>query len=85
MPASATPRKFKLAIGKAMDEGLRVGVEAGMSPTDVAERVVAAIKARRTLTETLATVGNGPGDWLLFDQFHRRNVTAAYAELEWDD
>ncbi len=23
--------------------------------------------------------------WLLFDQFHRRNVTAAYAELEWDD
>ena len=47
--------------------------------------VLAALKARRTLTETLATVGDGRGDWLLFDQFHRRNVTAAYAELEWDD
>ncbi len=47
--------------------------------------VHAAIKAKRTLTETLATVGDGHGEWLLFDQFHRRNVTAAYAELEWDD
>ena len=47
--------------------------------------VRAAIKAKRTLTETLATVDDGRGQWLLFDQFHRRNVTAAYAELEWDD
>ena len=43
------------------------------------------MKARRTLTETLATVDDGRDQWLLFDQFHRRNVTAAYAELEWDD
>ena len=41
----AQPPPTTSAIGKAMDEGLRVGVEAGMSPTDVAERVVAAIKA----------------------------------------
>ncbi len=47
--------------------------------------VVAAIKAKRTLTETLALVPGEGGQWLLFDQFHRRNVTAAYAELEWDD
>ena len=47
--------------------------------------VLAAIKAGRTLTDTLAIVGDGRGDWLLFDRFHRRNVTAAYAELEWDD
>jgi quinoprotein relay system zinc metallohydrolase 2 len=47
--------------------------------------VRAAIKARRTLTETLTTVDDRRGDWLLFDQFHKRNVTAAYAELEWDD
>ena len=45
----------------------------------------AAIKAKRTLAETLATVDGGREQWLLFDQFHRRNVTAAYAELEWDD
>ena len=47
--------------------------------------VRAAIKANRTLAETLATVDGGRGEWLLFDQFHRRNVTAAYAELEWDE
>ena len=47
--------------------------------------VVAAIKAKRTLAETLALVPGEGGQWLLFEQFHRRNVTAAYAELEWDD
>jgi len=47
--------------------------------------VVAAIKARRTLAETLTSVQGEGGQWLLFDQFHRRNVTAAFAELEWDD
>jgi quinoprotein relay system zinc metallohydrolase 2 len=47
--------------------------------------VLAAIKAKRTLTETLTSVDDGRGNWLLFDQFHRRNVTAAYAELEWDE
>ena len=47
--------------------------------------VRAAIKAGRTLAETLETVDVGRESWLLLDQFHRRNVTAAYAELEWDD
>ena len=47
--------------------------------------VRAAIKAGRTLTETLTAFDDRRGDWLLFDQFHRRNVTAAYAELEWED
>ena len=48
--------------------------------------VLAAIKAKRTLAETLATVDDGRrGQWLLFDQFHRRNITAAYAELEWEN
>src|SRR6185369_13286835 len=35
--------------------------------------VRAAIKAKRTLTETLATVGGAREQWLLFDAFHRRN------------
>jgi hypothetical protein len=47
--------------------------------------VTTAIKAKRTLAETLALLPGEGGQWLLFDQFHRRNVTAAYAELEWDD
>jgi hypothetical protein len=47
--------------------------------------VRAAIKAKRTLTETLATVDGEREQWLLFDDFHKRNITAAYAELEWDN
>jgi quinoprotein relay system zinc metallohydrolase 2 len=46
----------------------------------------AAIKARKTLSEAVDSVGQSEkGRWLLFDAFHRRNVTAAYAELEWED
>jgi quinoprotein relay system zinc metallohydrolase 2 len=47
--------------------------------------VLAAIKEKRTLSETLASVQGEHGQWLLFEEFHRRNVTAAYAELEWDE
>ena len=47
--------------------------------------VRAAIRAGRTLPETVAIVRDRRGEWLLFDQFHRRNVTAAYAELEWEE
>ncbi|HVR92469.1 MAG TPA: MBL fold metallo-hydrolase, partial [Casimicrobiaceae bacterium] len=47
--------------------------------------VRAAIKAKRTLAETLASVDEGREQWLLFDSFHKRNVSAAYAELEWDE
>ncbi|HTT09902.1 MAG TPA: quinoprotein relay system zinc metallohydrolase 2 [Burkholderiaceae bacterium] len=47
--------------------------------------VKAAIAAHRTLAETVRSVGGQErGDWALFDDFHRRNVTAAYAELEWE-
>jgi quinoprotein relay system zinc metallohydrolase 2 len=45
-----------------------------------------AIKHRQTLQQAVDTVGLSQRDrWLLFDSFHRRNVTAAYAELEWED
>lgn len=46
----------------------------------------AAIKAGKTLSQAVDSVGRSEREhWLLFDEFHRRNVTAAYAELEWED
>ncbi len=50
----------------------------------------AAIKAGKTIQQAVDSVGAATGsgernDWLLFDLFHKRNVTAAYAELEWED
>lgn len=48
--------------------------------------VRAAIKQGRYLEDALETVGySAKGQWQLFDQFHRKNVTAAFAELEWED
>jgi glyoxylase-like metal-dependent hydrolase (beta-lactamase superfamily II) len=46
----------------------------------------AALRARKTLQEAVETsAGSGRDQWLLFDAFHRRNVTAAFAELEWEE
>ena len=45
-----------------------------------------ALKNRKTLEQAVDTVGQSEqGNWLNFDLFHRRNVTAAYTELEWED
>lgn len=46
----------------------------------------AAIKGRRTIEEAVDTVGlSEASKWVAFDRFHRRNVTTAYAELEWEE
>lgn len=51
----------------------------------VAGDVRTAIKNGRTLSETLATAASGERDrWELFAGFHARNVSAAFAELEWE-
>jgi hypothetical protein len=47
--------------------------------------VRAAIAAGATLRS--AQEGSGRAEaqrWRLFDEYHRRNVAAAYAELEWE-
>ena len=51
----------------------------------VARDVRAAIAAGATLqSATGAVAGEERGRWDLFGEFHARNVTAAFAELEWE-
>ena len=51
----------------------------------VAKDVRQAIAEGKTLAEATKTAGFSEKDaWKLFDQYHVRNVTAAFAELEWE-
>jgi quinoprotein relay system zinc metallohydrolase 2 len=46
----------------------------------------AALRDGLTIQQAIERVGITPAaHWLLTDRFHRRNVTVAYAELEWED
>ncbi len=53
--------------------------------TAVATDVRAMIKDGKTLSQAAATAGQSEKDnWQLFDEHHVRNVTGAFAELEWE-
>ncbi len=53
--------------------------------TVILEETRAAIRNHRTIQQATDEVGLGEAaNWAAFDLFHRRNVTAAYAELEWE-
>ncbi len=44
------------------------------------------LKGREDLADAQAQIGySEKGKWSLFEQYHRRNVAAAFAELEWED
>ena len=46
----------------------------------------AALKSHKTLSQAVDSVGaTAASRWQLAERFHRRNVTAAFAELEWED
>ncbi len=52
----------------------------------VRDQVRAAIAAGETMSRSVERLGaSGAKGWWLVDAFHRRNLTAAYAELEWED
>lgn len=51
----------------------------------VANDVRSMIKQGKTLSEATETAGLSEKDaWLLWDEYHKRNVSAAFAELEWE-
>jgi quinoprotein relay system zinc metallohydrolase 2 len=51
----------------------------------VATDVRKLIKDGKTMEQATKTAGfSEQGKWKLFDQYHVRNVTAAFAELEWE-
>ena len=45
-----------------------------------------AIRDRKTLSQAVENAAGGERSrWLLFDDYHPRNVTTAYTELEWEN
>lgn len=54
--------------------------------TGMATEIRSLIKQGKTLEQAVNTVGlSAKNHWQLFEQFHRKNVTIAFAELEWED
>ncbi len=52
---------------------------------NMVDEIRALIAQGATIEKAIDTVGRAARDrWLLFDEYHRRNVTAAFAELEWE-
>jgi len=52
----------------------------------VLEGTRTALRAHRTIQDAVDTVGlSEQPNWVDFELFHPRNVTAAFAELEWED
>ncbi len=51
----------------------------------VAKDVRSVLARRGTIEQAVESGGQGERDhWLLFDAYNKRNVTAAFAELEWE-
>lgn len=53
--------------------------------TTIREEIRVLIEELATIEEAIETVGQDERhNWKLFDAYHRRNVTAAFVELEWE-
>ncbi len=45
-----------------------------------------AMSEHKTMEQAMDSVGlSARGDWKLFDEFHKRNISTAFAQLEWED
>jgi quinoprotein relay system zinc metallohydrolase 2 len=83
---SLRPRAFVPGHGRCK-EGWDLGLKKQKKYLSVLERDAReAIKNNVSLMEAVNTVGwSERSKWANFDLFHRRNVTTAYTELEWED
>jgi len=72
--------------GPASGDG-HAAMDAQTAYLDALLRAVrSALREGLTLPQAVARIGVPAGQtWLLADRFHKRNVTTAYAELEWED
>ena len=54
--------------------------------SDLAAELRGMIKQGKTLEQAVAQAGwSAKEHWRLYEEFHRKNITIAYAELEWED
>ena len=54
--------------------------------SQLASEIRVLIKTGKTLEQAVQTVGlDSKNHWQLFEQFHRKNITIAFAELEWEE
>ncbi len=54
--------------------------------SQLASEIRVLIKNGKTLEQAVKTVGlDSKNHWQLFEQFHRKNITIAFAELEWEE
>jgi len=52
----------------------------------ILDQIRVALKKGQTIQQAIATVGESERNkWLLFELFNKRNVTAVYSEVEWED
>ncbi|MCG7957417.1 MAG: quinoprotein relay system zinc metallohydrolase 2 [Candidatus Thiodiazotropha endolucinida] len=52
---------------------------------EIANQIRRIIRKGGTISQAVKSVGlDEQGNWLLFNEYHGRNVTAAFAELEWE-
>ncbi len=83
--ASAAPTRVVPGHGPVPDDWRAALAAQRRYLEGLAEGVRAVIRRRGTIEEAVAKVGREEQpNWLLFDDYNGRNVTAAFVELEWE-
>jgi quinoprotein relay system zinc metallohydrolase 2 len=83
----ALPAERVVAGHGLIEDGWKVALERQETYLQtILDETRAAIKEGQTIQQAIATVGESQrNQWLLFDLFNKRNVTAVYSEVEWED